>query len=220
MAGMCVTRQSKATSFPCYGVMGSLLLESGRDHSNPLRCKEPSAGTRRCGRCNLAKPPCICLARRSGFTSARPSNVVAKEPPSSGFRLDSSCLGPKDDDMVHIWVYGKGAQLWAGIMRMIQGTDYSLLAKPDLRTSRRNFLAAASTLATAGILWAGLGVPAAKAGNGKMTGCRLDAGRLTTSRLDATISLLRNIIASSPEPASRHLTKKSPSTNFASAIWS
>ena len=40
--------------------------------------------------------------------------------------------------------------------RIIQGTDYSLLAKPDLRTSRRNFLAAASTLATAGVLWAGL----------------------------------------------------------------
>ena len=46
---------------------------------------------------------------------------------------------------------------------MIQGTDYSLLAKPDLRTSRRNFLAAASTLATAGILWAGLGTSRARA---------------------------------------------------------
>ena len=34
----------------------------------------------------------------------------------------------------------------------IHGTDYSFLAKPDLKTSRRNFLAAASTVATAGIL--------------------------------------------------------------------
>jgi hypothetical protein len=34
----------------------------------------------------------------------------------------------------------------------ILGTDYSLLAKPDLRTSRRNFITAASVLATAGVL--------------------------------------------------------------------
>jgi hypothetical protein len=47
--------------------------------------------------------------------------------------------------------------------RIIQDTDYSLLAKPDLRTSRRNFLAAASTLATAGVLWAGLGTSPATA---------------------------------------------------------
>ena len=45
----------------------------------------------------------------------------------------------------------QGAQVWAEIID-IQSTDYSLLAKPDLRTSRRNFLAVASTLATAGVL--------------------------------------------------------------------
>ena len=33
-----------------------------------------------------------------------------------------------------------------------QATDHLLLAKPDLRTSRRNFIAAASTLATAGLV--------------------------------------------------------------------
>jgi hypothetical protein len=37
----------------------------------------------------------------------------------------------------------------------IQGTDYSHLAKPDMRTSRRNFIAAASTVASAGIFVGG-----------------------------------------------------------------
>ena len=54
----------------------------------------------------------------------------------------------------------------------IQGTDYSLLAKPDLRTSRRNFLAAASTLATAGVLWAGLGARPARATTSRDNGLR------------------------------------------------
>jgi hypothetical protein len=60
--------------------------------------------------------------------------------------------------------------------RIIPGTDYSFLAKPDLRTSRRNFLAAASTVAAAGVLWAGLGSRPARAGdhpdnNGSDPGC-------------------------------------------------
>lgn len=53
----------------------------------------------------------------------------------------------------------------------LQGTDYSTLAKADLRTSRRNFIAAASTLATAGVLWAGLGMKPAKAVSDNQNGC-------------------------------------------------
>jgi len=44
-------------------------------------------------------------------------------------------------------------------------------AEPDLNTSRRNFLAAASTLATAGVLWVGLGAKPARAVADNQNGC-------------------------------------------------
>jgi hypothetical protein len=62
----------------------------------------------------------------------------------------------------------------------IQGTDYSHLAKPDLMTSRRNFIAAASTLASAGILL-GVGLAASPAraqgaNDGLFPGCSPSGG--------------------------------------------
>jgi Hint domain len=52
----------------------------------------------------------------------------------------------------------------------IPGTDYSHLAKPDMRTSRRNFIAAASTVASAGILL-GVGLAASPARAQSAQGC-------------------------------------------------
>jgi hypothetical protein len=52
----------------------------------------------------------------------------------------------------------------------IQGTDYSFLAKPDMKTSRRNFIAAASTVASAGILL-GAGLAASPARAQSTQGC-------------------------------------------------
>ena len=143
--------------------------------------------------------------------------MLPKSHPSVDFGSIALASAPKTMPS-SIWVYGKGAQLWAEIIEIIQGTDYSLLAKPDLRTSRRNFIAAASTLATAGVLWAGLGARPARAGdhpdNNGSTGLRWPP--VIPNKCDDD----RRITASSPEPASRRLIKKSPSTNFASATWS
>lgn len=55
------------------------------------------------------------------------------------------------------------------------GTDYSPLAKADLRTSRRNFIAAASVLATAGIL--AIGSKPAKARQDGIPGCGPSGGQ-------------------------------------------
>jgi Hint domain len=63
--------------------------------------------------------------------------------------------------------------------RFERGIDPTLFAKPDLRTSRRNFIAAASTVAAAGVLWAGLGARPARAhpdNNGSDQGCAQSGG--------------------------------------------
>ena len=92
----------------------------------------------------------------------------------------------------------------------IQGTDYSHLAKSDLMTSRRNFIAAASTLASAGILLGvGLAAKPARAqgvNDGLLPGCSPSGGspskcdphhcflsgtRIATSDKDVAIDELR-----------------------------